>query len=146
MNDIAITHGSFVALSRNKVKRGSVDTLVFWWFHHHIRRNFLGEKMTQDRAYAQYDIEKKSPIIAYVLWFFLGYIGVHRFYLGRVVSGFIMLAMSALFALLTFVSFGLFAFLWFIMGAWWLIDALLIPGMISRRNNEVANRVLGRRY
>ncbi|MBJ7576939.1 TM2 domain-containing protein [Devosia sp. MC532] len=102
--------------------------------------------MTQDRAYAQYDIEKKSPIIAYVLWFFLGYIGVHRFYLGRVVSGLIMLAMSALFALLTFVSFGLFGFLWFIMGAWWLIDALLIPGMISRRNNEVANRVLGRRY
>jgi hypothetical protein len=32
-----------------------------------------------DRAYAQYDIEKKSLLVAYPLWFFLGYVGAHRF-------------------------------------------------------------------
>ncbi|WP_082511775.1 TM2 domain-containing protein [Devosia sp. Leaf420] len=45
--------------------------------------------MTYDRVSAQYDIEKKSLVVAYVLWFFLGYVGVHRFYLGRPISGLI---------------------------------------------------------
>ncbi len=35
--------------------------------------------MSSDRSYAQYDIEKKSLLVAYLLWFFLGYVGAHRF-------------------------------------------------------------------
>ncbi|WIJ25913.1 TM2 domain-containing protein [Devosia sp. RR2S18] len=100
--------------------------------------------MTTDRAYAQYDIEKKSLIVAYVLWFFLGYVGAHRFYLGRPVSALVLLALSASILLLTFVSFGFLSFLWFIVGLWWLIDALLIPGMAAGRNSRIADRVLGR--
>ncbi|HEV7291143.1 MAG TPA: TM2 domain-containing protein, partial [Devosia sp.] len=69
--------------------------------------------MTTDRAYAQYDIEKKSLIVAYVLWFFLGYVGAHRFYLGKPVSALVLLALSASILLLTFVSFGFLSFLWF---------------------------------
>jgi TM2 domain-containing membrane protein YozV len=102
--------------------------------------------MTIDRISAQYDIEKKSLIAAYVLWFFLGYIGAHRFYLGRPFSGFIMLALSAVILLLTFVSFGVLSFLWFVVGLWWLIDALLIPGMAAGSNTRIADRVFsGRR-
>lgn len=101
--------------------------------------------MTMDRTSAQYDIEKKSLIAAYVLWFFLGYIGAHRFYLGRPLSGFIMLALSALTLLLTVVSFGVLGFLWAIVGLWWLVDALLVPGMISSSNNRIADRVFSRR-
>ncbi|KKC41462.1 hypothetical protein WH87_00470 [Devosia epidermidihirudinis] len=101
--------------------------------------------MTYDRVSAQYDIEKKSLVVAYVLWFFLGYVGAHRFYLGRPLSGFLMFAFSAVVLLLTFVSFGVLGFLWFVVGLWWLIDALLIPGMAAGRNTAIADRVFSRR-
>lgn len=101
--------------------------------------------MTADRNYAQYDIEKKSLLVAYLLWFFLGYVGAHRFYLGRPLSGFVMLALSGVILLLTLVSFGVLGFLWAIVGLWWLIDALLIPGIAAGRNSQIADRVLGRR-
>jgi len=102
--------------------------------------------MTVDRVSAQYDIEKKSLVVAYVLWFFLGYVGAHRFYLGRPLSGVIMLALSAVTLLLTLVSFGVLGFLWFVVGLWWLIDVLLIPGMAAGRNSRIADRLFGRRY
>ena len=101
--------------------------------------------MTSDRVSAQYDIEKKSLVVAYVLWFFLGYVGVHRFYLGRPISGLMMFGFSAVVFLLTLVSFGFLGFLWFLVGLWWLIDALLIPGMAAGRNTRIADRVFGRR-
>ena len=101
--------------------------------------------MTSDRTYVQYDIEKKSLLVAYLLWLFLGYVGAHRFYLGKPLSGFIMLALSAATLVLTFISFGFLGFLWFVVGLWWLIDALLIPGIVSGRNSRMADRILGRR-
>ena len=101
--------------------------------------------MVMDRTAAQYDIEKKSLLVAYLLWFFLGYVGAHRFYLGRPVSGFVMLALSAVTLLVTLVSFGLLGFLWALVGLWWLIDALLIPGIASGSNRRIADRVFGSR-
>jgi len=101
--------------------------------------------MTMDRTAAQYDIEKKSLLVAYLLWFFLGYVGAHRFYLGRPISGFLMLAFSAVTLVLSFVSFGILAFLWFVVGLWWLIDALLIPGMAAGHNTRIADRMFGSR-
>ena len=32
---------------------------------------------------------EKSLLVAYLLWFFLGLLGIHRFYLGRWVTGII---------------------------------------------------------
>ena len=101
--------------------------------------------MTMDRTSAQYDIEKKSLIAAYVLLFFLGYVGAHLFYLGRPISGFIMLALSTVTLMLTLVSFGVLGFLWAIVGLWWLVDALLVPGMASGSNSRIADRVFSRR-
>ena len=101
--------------------------------------------MTTDRIAAQYDIEKKSLLVSYLLWFFLGYVGGHRFYLGRPVSGFIMLALSAITLLLTVVSFGVLGFLRAVVGLWWLIDALLIPGMAAGSNTRIADRVFSSR-
>ena len=101
--------------------------------------------MTIDRAYAQYDIEKKSLLVAYVLWAFLGYVGAHRFYLGRPLSGLVMLALSTIILVLSLVSFGFLSFLWFIVALWWLVDALLIPGIVAGRNARIADRVLGHR-
>lgn len=101
--------------------------------------------MVMDRASAQYDIEKKSLVVAYVLWALLGYVGAHRFYLGRPLSGFLMLALSGVVLLISLVSFGVLGFLWFVVGLWWLIDALLIPGIAARRNSHLADRVFGSR-
>jgi TM2 domain-containing membrane protein YozV len=100
--------------------------------------------MTNDRSYVQYDIEKKSLVVAYLLWFFLGYVGAHRFYLGRPVSGLIMLAFSAIVLILSLISFGILGFLWALVGLWWLIDALLIPGMAASRNRGIADNIFGR--
>lgn len=101
--------------------------------------------MTMDRTSAQYDIEKKSLLVAYLLWFFLGYVGAHRFYLGRPVSGFVMLALSAVTLVITLVSFGFLSFLWVVVGLWWLVDALLIPGIVAGRNTRIADRIFSSR-
>jgi len=45
----------------------------------------------------------------------------------------------------TLLSFGVLGFLWAIVGLWWLIDALLIPGIAAGRNSQIADRLLGRR-
>lgn len=58
-----------------------------------------------------------SVLMAYVLWIF-GFLGSHRFYVGRPVSGTIW-----------FSTFGLF-------GIGWLVDLLLIPGMVEKASEK----------
>lgn len=59
--------------------------------------------------------DKKSIGAAYLLWFFLGILSAHRFYLGR--WGTALLQIASYFILIGFI--------------WLLIDAFLIPGMIK---------------
>ena len=83
----------------------------------------------------RFEANKKSTVVAYLLWFFLGYFGVHRFYLGYVVSGLILLACWAVGSLLSviYVGFVILA----IPAIWWVIDLFLIPGMARERNNQI---------
>ena len=67
-------------------------------------------------------------IVVYLIWFFLGMFGVHRMITGHVGSGLLMLALNGI-GWLTF-WFGLGFVIWGVLGLWWLIDALLIPGMV----------------
>eukprot|EP01102_Stenamoeba_stenopodia_P003256 TRINITY_DN131_c0_g1_i1.p1 TRINITY_DN131_c0_g1~~TRINITY_DN131_c0_g1_i1.p1 ORF type:complete len:102 (+),score=3.52 TRINITY_DN131_c0_g1_i1:328-633(+) len=60
--------------------------------------------------------------VAYCLWFFLGVFGIHRFYLGRPLSGVIYLLTGGL----------------FLIG--WFIDLFLIPGMVEHFNHHNAYR------
>jgi len=88
--------------------------------------------MTDTRAlYIEQRIanERKSALVAYLLWFFVGMLGAHRFYLGRWVSGLIMLVLFGIGSALSFILVGYLPLA--IVGLWWLIDALLIPGMIA---------------
>jgi TM2 domain-containing membrane protein YozV len=74
---------------------------------------------------------QRSVALAYVLWFFLGYFGIHRIYCGRVGSGLAMLALTVL-GSITFVT-GIGHLFLFIVGVWWLIDLFLTANMALGR-------------
>lgn len=89
----------------------------------------------------RYTANARSVVIAYLLWFFLGVLAIHRFYLGRVMSGFIMLAMWAVGGSLAWAGIG-----WLLLipwAIWWFLDLFLIPGMVRSENNAVVDRIEG---
>lgn len=78
--------------------------------------------------------EKKSAGAAYLLWFFLGWISAHRFYLGKPVT-----------AILQIISY------FFVIGfVWWLLDLILIPAIIDQKMEDAradaADAMRRRRY
>ena len=91
------------------------------------------------QAMMRYDANKRSPLVAYLLWFFLGYLGAHRFYLKYTGSGAAMLVISIISFFLTFVLVGVVGF--FAIGIWWLVDAFLIPGMARDYNNHLITTI-----
>jgi TM2 domain-containing membrane protein YozV len=62
------------------------------------------------------EIIMKSKGVAYLLWFFLGFWGIHRMYCGKWISGFIWLF-----------TLGLF-------GIGWIVDIFLTSGMVDYAN------------
>jgi TM2 domain-containing membrane protein YozV len=82
-------------------------------------------------------VREKSAGTAYLLWFFLGGLSAHRFYLGFPVSGAIQAAFWPLgWALL--VSGSLVTFLVMAGGAIWVLaDAFLIPGLRREANERL---------
>lgn len=92
-------------------------------------------------ARLRYEAASKSLVLAYLIWFFLGYGGVHRMYLGRWISGLVMLLIFGVSLLLTVVFVGYLGLGVIIL--WWMIDALLLPGMAQRANNRLIDRLAG---
>ena len=83
----------------------------------------------------RFEANKKSTVVAYLLWFFLGYFGVHRFYLGYVTSGLILLALWLIGTLLSVIYIGFLILA--IPAIWWVVDMFLIPGMARTSNLEI---------
>jgi TM2 domain-containing membrane protein YozV len=71
-----------------------------------------------------------NAAVSYVLWFFLGLLGVHRFYLGKVGSGVVMLV-------LTITFFGMF-----VTFIWWIVDAFLISGMMAEKRQALRQKLM----
>ena len=78
------------------------------------------------RALMLFEANKKTALIAYVLWFFLGLFGGHNFYLRRtgVAVAQLILSLTLIGMLVTMV--------------WVLVDAFLIPGWVRNENNLLA--------
>ena len=81
---------------------------------------------------------RRSMLVAYLLWFFLGAIGAHRFYLLRIGSGLLMLALTAI-GVYFWQDGGVLAVP--CLALWLIIDAIILPGMV--RNPPGWRRGLG---
>ena len=77
------------------------------------------------QAMMAFQSQKKSVGAAYVLWFFLGLLGAHRFYLGQTGTAIAQLILS-----ITVI--GLI-----VSAVWVLVDAFLIPGLVEKRIEEI---------
>ncbi len=76
-----------------------------------------------------FEANRKSVGVAYLLWFFLGSFGAHRFYSGRTKSA---LAQVAL--LISVVG-------WLVLIPWLLIDLVLIPGIVREQNMQTISQL-----
>ena len=59
-----------------------------------------------------------SKVVGYLLWFFLGLVGAHRFYYGKPITG-----------VIWFLTFG-------VVGIGWIVDAFLIPSMDEEADTQ----------
>ena len=81
---------------------------------------------TQDRILIEARVGNEAPSVglAYALWFFLGIVSAHRFYLGR--PGTAILQILSYLVLVGFI--------------WLLVDAFLIPSMVRGKQGELRQR------
>lgn len=87
------------------------------------------------QAMMRYDANKKSVGVAYVLWFFFGGLGGHRFYLKQTGTAIAMLIIFLVSIPLSLILIGYIGFT--IVGIWAIVDAFLIPGMTRDYNNRL---------
>lgn len=116
-----------------------------------------------DQIFDAIEGKRRSIVAAYILWFFAGTIGLHRIYLGYRRTGLAMFVLGAGGWLITLVTSwfdaqvtgsslgGSFArvllapntlvqwvgdFALWIVGIWWLVDAVWTYVMVRRRNEQ----------
>lgn len=83
--------------------------------------------------------DSKSTGVAYLLWFFTGGLGGHRFYLGRVGSGIVMLILFIVTIFTAVIGVGIVTGI--VLGIWCLVDAFLIPGIINADKDAIRARM-----
>ena len=88
------------------------------------------------RQQLEFEAHKKSAGISYLLWFFLGGFGAHRFYLGQNGTAAAQLLLLLLGWLPIFIG-------WFVLGLWLFVDLFLIPGIVQRRNMDLIHMMDG---
>ena len=75
--------------------------------------------------------EGKNLLLAYVLWWFLGFIGLHRIYLEKKGTGIAFIILFILGFVTLFIT-------WIPLGIWWLLDAYFVYQYVKEANVGVA--------
>ena len=94
-------------------------------------------------ASAQFEIERKNIVVAYLLLFFAGYLGAHRFYLGRPLAGALILVSTLFVGVLTLFSLGILAILFLPISLWLLIEIFLLPSIVRNHDTRLADNLFG---
>lgn len=81
-----------------------------------------------------YDANRKSAGVAYLLWFFVGGFGAHRFYLGRTGTAIAQLMLLLLGWLPLFTG-------WIALGIWLIVDLFLVSQMVTEENMKTVDRL-----
>ena len=106
---------------------------------HYQPENSFSPPATQNNLIV---INNKSTILAYVLWFFLGQFGVHRFYLNSPIFGLFQLGLAVVGWALSWIGIG-FIFLG-ILWLWLIFDLIWIPMRTGAVNNKALDKVAAR--
>lgn len=82
----------------------------------------------------------KNMVVAYLLWYFLGYFGAHRFYMGQTGTAvtYLVLCLVGIITAIVFIGF----FILFGLFIWWIVDAFLLHQRVKDVNDDVERQVL----
>jgi len=87
----------------------------------------------------EFEIEKaksqqNNVLLAYVLWWFLGWLGIHRFYTGQKFGWlYIVLGITAMITSMIFIGYFIFIGLF----VWWSIDGINLSNYIKSKNLRI---------
>ena len=87
-------------------------------------------EMEKSKLQTEMVYQEKNLVLAYALWFFLGTLGAHRFYLGKIKTA------------VTYLVIALFGWIlvgipYIALGIWWLIDAYYVNKYVIEHNNDM---------
>ena len=99
-----------------------------------------------ERATRSIHLREKTLFTAYLLWFILGQLSAHRFYLGRMSAG---IAQVCLWLVSCLMLVGGFTpgFVGLLANAVWVIgDAFLMPGLVRKANERARQNGIGETF
>lgn len=90
----------------------------------------------------EFDQRKKSVGLAYAFWFFLGWFGIHKFYLGKTTAGvfYLILGLSAI-STMWLLGLGLIPLC--LLGILLFVDLFCLSGEVESVNSNLRNNLLG---
>ena len=108
---------------------------------------------------SELDRKRKSTGIAYTLWFFLSFFGIHKFYQGKFLQGILYIIAPTLafltmgiglFSSLTgdletggdIAGFGLLSFIVYVV--WWIIDLFTLHRQVEKVNQKIERKILNK--
>ena len=122
--DLAARRAAFLAAERARAQQAPQPASA--------TEDSFGRPAPIERPY----VPRKTNGTAYLLWFFLGGVSAHRFYLGYRISAIIQMLLTPIgYAMMMTKSPGGLAIVP-AAGLWILLDAVLIPGMVTRTNER----------